>query len=183
MTSRISSFFSSPREAAPLPAPGQTAAASYDCPSVDVRRGAGMLNVAAKSGDATAGDLRYQLSLRETARECLVEAGTMTIRVGVQGRIILGPFGGPGQVDIPLRYAVVLEGTQPKTIMTKFKRFSTTVPPGETNIAFTDVEDGLTFPIPSEAELSGYVVYVGFDEIGDRNEKKPAKAAKKKRTR
>ena len=35
--------------------------------------------------------------------------------------------------------------------------------------------------VPSEAELSGYIVYVGFDEIGDRNEKKPAKAAKKKK--
>jgi hypothetical protein len=181
LTSRISSFFSSPREAAPPVAPGQPTASGYDCPSVDIRRGAGILNVAAKGSDATAGDLRYQLSLRETARECLVQAGTMTIRVGVQGRVILGPYGGPGQVEVPLRYAIVLEGTQPRTIMTKFKRFSTTVPPGETNVAFTDVEDGLTCPIPSEAELSGYVVYVGFDEIGDRNEKKPAKPAKKKK--
>jgi len=40
---------------------------------------------------ATAGDLRYQVSLRETARECLVQTGMMTIRVGIQGRVIVGP--------------------------------------------------------------------------------------------
>ncbi len=181
-TSRISSFFSSPREVKPAVAPGQPEV-SYDCPSVDIRRGAGMLNVAAKNSEATAGDLRYQLSLRETARECMVQAGTMTVRVGVQGRIILGPQGAPGQVDIPLRYAVVLEGIQPKTVMTKFKRFSTIVPPGETNVPFTDVEGALTFPMPSEAELSAYVVYVGFDEVGDPNEKKPPRSAKKKPAR
>jgi len=156
-------------------APGEPPTADYDCPSVEIRRGTGTLNVAAKSGGATAGDLRYQLSLRNTARECLVQAGTMTVRVGVQGRIILGPFGGPGDVDIPVRYAIVREGTQPKTIVTKFKRFSAVVPPGETNVEFTDIEDGLTFPIPSDHELSAYIVYIGFDEVGDRNERKPAK--------
>ena len=29
--------------------------------------------------------------------------------------------------------------------------------------------------MPSRSELDAYVVYVGFDEIGDKNEKKPAK--------
>jgi hypothetical protein len=36
------------------------------------------------------------------------------------------------------------------------------------------VEESLSFPIPSRADLPGYVVYVGFDEIGDAPEKKPA---------
>jgi hypothetical protein len=182
-TSRISNLFSSPRGTALQPAPGETSASDYDCPGVDVRRGAGVLNVAAKSGDATAGDLRYQLSIRQTARECSVQAGTMVIKVGVQGRIILGPYGTPGSVDVPLRYAVVREGPQPRPIMTKFKRLSVTVPPGETNLEFTDIEEGLAFPIPPGIELSTYLVYVGFDEIGDPKEKRPARTAKKKRAR
>ena len=33
-----------------------------------------------------------------------------------QGRIIIGPAGGPGKVDVPLRIAVVQEGVKPKTI-------------------------------------------------------------------
>ena len=63
---------------------------------------------------ATAGDLRYQLSFGQTARECSVQGGAMSIKVGVQGRVILGPMGGPGIVDVPLRYAVVREGRRPR---------------------------------------------------------------------
>jgi hypothetical protein len=146
---------------------------------VDIRTGASTLEVAAKTGQATAADLRYQLSFGQTARECLVQGGVMTIKVGVQGRVILGPMGSPGQVDVPLRYAVVREGAQPKTIATKFKRLPVTVGPDQTHVQFVDVEEGLTFPVPSRSEIDAYVIYVGFDEIGDKNEKKPAKSAKK----
>ena len=54
----------------------------------------------------------------------------MTMRVGVQGRILLGPAGGPGQVDIPLRLAVVREGPEPKPIVSKFARLAVAVGPG-----------------------------------------------------
>jgi hypothetical protein len=123
---------------------------------------------------ATAGDLRYQLSFGQTARECRLQDGVMSIKVGVQGRILLGPFGTPGSIDIPLHYAVVREGREPKLIATKFKRIRATVAPGKTHAKFVDIEGGLSFPLPSSAELAAYVIYVGFDEISGKNEKKPA---------
>jgi len=49
------------------------------------------MNIAAKTSDPTAGDLRYQLSFGQTARECAVQGAIMIIKVGVQGRVILGP--------------------------------------------------------------------------------------------
>ncbi len=103
----------------------------------------------------------------------------MSIKVGVQGRVLLGPFGTPGSVNIPLRYAVVREGPEPKLIVTRFKRISVTITPDQARIQFVDIEDGLSFPLPSSAELAAYVVYVGFDEVGDKNEKKPTRAAKR----
>jgi hypothetical protein len=177
--SRFSSFFSSATPGVSQPASPTPSAPDIDCPGVDIRAGASTLNIAAKSGDATAGDLRYQLSFGQTARECIVQGSTMSIKVGVQGRVILGPMGGPGQVNVPLRYAVVREGPQPRTIVTKFKRVQVVVAPDQTYVQFIDVEDALTFPVPSGSEIDAYVIYVGFDEIGDKNEKKPAKAAKK----
>ena len=105
----------------------------------------------------------------------------MIVKVGVQGRVILGPMGGPGKVEVPLRYAVVREGPQPKTVITKFKRIAVTVAQGQTHVQFVDIEEGLGFPMPSRSDLDAYVVYVGFDEIGDKNEKKPS--AKKTATR
>src|SRR5262249_16903417 len=104
---------------------------------------------------------------------------TLIIKVGVQGRVILGPMGSPGQVEVPLRYAVVREGPQPKTVVTKFKRIAVTVAPGQTHVQFVDIEEGLAFPMPSKSELEVYVVYVGLEEMGEKNEKKPPKRARK----
>lgn len=177
--SRFASLFSSAKPGVTQPASPTPSAPDVECPGVDIRTGASTLEVAAKSAQPTAGDLRYQLSFGQTARECLVQAGTMSIKVGVQGRVILGPMGAPGKIDVPLRYAVVREGPEPKTIATKFKRVSVIVAPDQTHVQFVDVEEGLSFPLPSGSELEAYVVYVGFDEIGDKNEKKPANSARK----
>jgi hypothetical protein len=157
---------------APSPTPS---APAIDCPGVDIRQGASTLNIAAKGEGATAGDLRYQLSFGQTARECIVQGNDIAIKVGVQGRVIVGPMGGPGAVEIPLRYAVVREGPEPKTVTTKLKRIPVSIGAGETHVQFVDIEEGLTFPMPTGMNLNAYVVYVGFDEIAD---KKPAKGAK-----
>jgi hypothetical protein len=177
--SRFANFFSGATPGVSQPRSPTPSAPEIECPGVDIRTGASTMNIAAKSGDATAGDLRYQLSFGQTARECAVQSGSMVIKVGVQGRVILGPMGGPGKVDVPLRYAVVREGPQPKTIVTKFKRIPVTIAPDQRHVQFIDVEEGLAFPMPTNSELDAYVIYVGFDEIGDKNEKKAPKSAKK----
>src|SRR5262249_58016460 len=79
-------------------------ARDVECPGFDIRTGASTMNIAAKTADATAGDLRYQLSFGQTARECAVQGASLIIKVGVQGRVILGPMGGLGKVEVPLRY-------------------------------------------------------------------------------
>jgi hypothetical protein len=179
LTSRFTSLFSSAKPGVTQPASPTPSAPEVECPGVDIRTGASTLEVAAKSDQPTAGDLRYQVSFGQTARECVVQSGTMAIKVGVQGRIILGPKGSPGQIDIPLRYAVVREGPEPKTVVTKFKRLAVSLVPGQTHVQFVDVEEGLNFPLPPRAELEAYIVYVGFDEIGDKNEKRSPKNAKR----
>jgi hypothetical protein len=179
LASRFTSLFSSAKPGVTQPASPTPSAPDVECPGVDIRVGASTLEVAAKADQPTAGDLRYQLSFGQTARECAVQGDTMALKVGVQGRIILGPKGSPGQIDIPLRYAVVREGPEPKTIATKFKRAAVTIAPGQTHVQFVDVEEGLAFPLPPRSELEAYVIYVGFDEIGDKNEKRSAKSAKR----
>ena len=173
--SRFSSLFSGTAGAGvPAAAGNGSAFNGSDCPNVDIRHGAGLLTINGKPPEAAATDVRYQLNFTDVARQCTVVGGNLVMKVGVQGRIIVGAAGSPGPVDIPLRYAVVREGPDVKTLATKFKRIAVEVPPGQSNVAFSDVEESLSFPIPSRADLPGYVVYVGFDEIGDAPEKKPA---------
>ncbi len=175
VTDRFTSLFSSsPSGTEQVKATGPDP--EQDCPTVDVRSGASTIQVMATAKDPNPGALRYQLSVSRTARDCAIAGGAMIMKVGVQGRVILGPAGAAGQVDVPLRLAVVREGVEPKTIWTKFYKVPVVLPPGQTNVPFTYVEENLSFPVPPAGELDSYVVYVGFDQ----NMKEPPPVAKKK---
>ena len=50
-------------------------------------------------------NLRYQVTIGGTARECRMEGGLVSIKVGMEGRVILGPEGSAGSVDVPLRFS------------------------------------------------------------------------------
>jgi hypothetical protein len=182
VTSRLPSWFSSSSTTAATPAAAPAAEPmDEDCPVADVRRGASTLQVANKTENATANDLRYQFTIIELARQCTRIGTTVRMRVGVQGRVIVGPAGAPSEVGVPLRYAVIREGIAPKTIVTKFRRVPVSLPPGTDNSLFTDIEEDLSFPMPSQAELQYYVVYVGFDEAGDREAARPVAKRGRKR--
>jgi hypothetical protein len=149
------------------------------CPNVDVRAGASTLTIPPSGADAFS--LRYQGSIGELARECNVSGGIMRIKVGIEGRVLVGPAGGPGQVEVPLRYAVVKEGPEPKTVVSKFTKFPVTIPEGQSNVIFSHVDNDIAFPMPSGLDIESYVVYVGFDPIGEKPApaKKPAKPARR----
>ena len=158
----------------PTPAEKQAAVANIAdtiCPPVDVRAGASTLTVPPGSSDALA--LRYQGSLGELARECNVSGGVMRMKIGIEGRVLVGPAGGPGQLDVPLRYAVVKEGPEPKTVVSKFSKIQVAIPEGRPNVLFTHVDSDIAFPMPPGLDIEAYVVYVGFDPAGDKQQ--PAK--------
>lgn len=168
-------------EAALDGAPVDAAAANteYECPSVQVRTGAAVLSIgndtkATADGEPGALNLRYQGSIIRFARECHVAAGVMTMKVGVEGRIITGPAGGPGKVDVPLRMAVVQEGATPKPIASKFAIIPVEITSAVDRVTFTHIEEGLSFPLPTPPGLlDAYVVYIGFDTLAAQ-QKKPA---------
>ena len=143
-----------------------------ECPGVEVRNGAATLAINAPGAEASPMNTRYQVTIGQLARECAALGGVVTMRVGVQGRVLLGPAGGPGQVDVPLRLAVVQEGPEPKPIVSKFARLSVAVPPGQTAVPFVHVEQDVTFPLPRGNLIEAYVVYVGFDPAPPKPERK-----------
>jgi hypothetical protein len=149
-----------------------------ECPSVDVRTGAATLLIGSKPGEGepSALDVRYQGSIVRTARECHVNAGVMTMKVGVEGRIITGPAGGPGTIEVPLRLAVVREGINPKAIMSKLARIPVTITSAVDRVNFTHVDSDISFPLPQPlGDIDSYVVYVGFDPTAATPDKrKPA---------
>ncbi len=103
------------------------------------------------------------------------------MKIGVQGRLILGPQGTAGQIDVPLRYALIQEGPEPKTIWTKLYHFPVIVGEGQSSVPFTHVQEDLSVPKPSAANLESYVVYIGFDTLAMKPPpgKKPPAAKKR----
>jgi hypothetical protein len=166
---KVTSFFEGSSAKSPQQVTGTQEV--EDCPLINIRQGASTLIVGpsgmASSGDSTdngAMEVKYQGTFVRAARECALVAGQLVMKVGVQGRIIIGPAGGTGQVDVPLRIAVVREtAAGAKPITTKFIRIPVTVASATDNPTFTHVEEGISFPMPRD--LDNYVVYIGFDPL------------------
>lgn len=155
----------------------------YDCPEVKIRAGAATLMVGSKPGEGEPGalEVRYQGSITRTARECHLNGSNLTMKVGIEGRIITGPAGGAGSVDVPVRIAVVHEGTAPKVVASKFGRETVTVTGSVDRVNFTHIDDDVSFPLPSPiTDISSYVVYIGFDPQSAQPEKKKPPAHKPK---
>jgi hypothetical protein len=158
----------------------------YDCPDVQIRYGASTLMIGDKpgQGEPAALDVRYQGNILRTARECHLAGNIMTMKVGIEGRIITGPAGGPGNVDVPLRIAVVQEGTNQKTILSKFARETVTINNAVDRVTFTHIDPDISFPLPVPiTDISRYIVYVGFDPLGAQPQKRPPVVKKKPRVR
>ena len=166
------SAFLNNASAAATPAAATTPSATDDitCPDVSIRAGASTLSVSGGNSDDSAMNLRYQVGIAETARECKLVGNNVTMKVGLEGRVVLGPAGGPGQIDVPIRLAVVHEGPSPKTIVTKLNRVAVSVPDGSSNVRFTMIEDQVSFPMPRGGVIDEYIVYVGFDPLGMREQ-------------
>jgi hypothetical protein len=184
---KVSGFFGGSSAKDPQQVTGTQIA--QDCPGIDIRQGASTLKVGT-TGTVSSGDsddngamaLKYQGTFVRAARECALVAGQLVMKIGVEGRIIVGPAGGPGQVVVPLRIAVVQEttkGTQP--IVTKLIQIPVTVASSTDNPTFTHVEEGLSFPMPRD--LDDYIVYIGFDPLSLQAQQHPAAKPKPKAKR
>jgi hypothetical protein len=149
------------------------------CPPVTVRAGASTYAVAAPGKQPVGNDLRFQATITKMARECNLNAGTITARIGIQGRVIAGPAGAPSAIQVPIRVAVVQGGVSEKTIATK--AYQTTVNMGESGSEpFSMVAEDLVYPVPPGATGDSYIFYIGFDPQSLKPER-AAPAPKKKK--
>jgi hypothetical protein len=146
------------------------------CPPVTVRAGAATYAVAAPGKQPVGNDLRFQATISKMARECSVNGGVITARIGIQGRVIAGPAGAPSSVQVPIRVAVVQGGVSEKTIATKAYQTTVTMTEGGSE-PFTLVVEDLAYPAPPGAVGDSYIFYIGFDP----QSLKPERPAPKKK--
>jgi hypothetical protein len=132
-----------------------------DCPVVKIRAGASTYAVAPPGKQPVASELNFQATITRTARECRRTNNQVTARIGVQGRVIVGPAGAPSTVEVPLRAAVVQAGVHERVISTQVYR--TTVALTEEGGTFSVVGEDLTFAMAPNQSSDAFILYVGFD--------------------
>jgi hypothetical protein len=133
------------------------------CPPVGVIEGGAAIQAYSGGRVGEASALRNQISLGQLARECAGQPdGSTLVRVGVEGRALLGAAAGAGggRYDVPVRIVVKKGST---VLANRILRTSVTVPAGQSQASFIVVEEGIVVP-PNAAQ--DFEIEVGLGGAG-----------------
>ena len=150
--------------------------AALQCPTVEVLDGTSSYRTYAGT-EQTNEAVRYQFSMGDVARDCTRSGKEILIKVGVSGRVLLGPAGSPGAFTVPVRVAV-RHDADGKAVATKFYQAPATIGAGSDATDFQVVTEPIAVPLVSANADEDYTILVGFDAGG-----KPAAAASPAKTR
>ena len=129
------------------------------CPQVEVQDGTSAMRVGGDTNQA----VRYQFDIFETARECRVEGGQFAIKVGVAGRLLIGPAGSAGAYTAPLRVVVRDDRTGKPTVSKLYKIEASATPSTNLQAPFQFVSEPLMLPYEHKWADEDYTILVGFD--------------------
>lgn len=139
-------------------APG-TPGATLDCPVIVIEDGTEMLRTPA---NADAASVHHQVSIKKTARECVVDGDHLSIKIGVEGDAMLGPTGSPGAYGGTVRIA--LRRTKDDSIVaSRNYRVGATIPAGAARADFRLLADTIAAP-PSAKPMDDYEILIGFTQ-------------------
>lgn len=104
--------------------------------------------------------IMHRGEITQTARECQIEPGRVTVRYGLSGRVLLGPKGKPGNIVLPLNVSV----NDAKRTPVQADRLSVDVAVGlDKPIGYFSAVRTVTFDIPEGSRPGEFEIVVGFD--------------------
>jgi hypothetical protein len=139
--------------AAPTPAVIQGA-----CPQVYLLDGTATHRTYAKGAKDDPAKIVYQASLADTTRQCVQNESQLVMTVVVQGRVVAGPAGGAGTVNLPIRVAAT-DGKN--TLYSELTQYPVEVPTGVGTTQFIFTKTDIVLP-GGAGDFAK--IYVGFDE-------------------
>jgi hypothetical protein len=132
-----------------------------DCPIAELREGTQTDRVYQEGREGDPAGVRYQGTINRVARECIYGSdGSVSVRFGVSGRVVLGPVGVPGTRTVSIR--AVLVNTETGAVWSELYPVSVDLGIGRANQAFSLIQQTPATVIPP-SETSRYRVVIGFD--------------------
>lgn len=128
------------------------------CPPLQLRSGTSFYTAYKNRAEQTAKNVIYQASIDELTRSCVYNAdGSATMTVAVAGKVVTGPAGSAGTINLPIRVVVLRSGDVVASTLHKYG-VTVTDTSGATQFIYNDPT--LAIPGPVNAALQ---VFVGFD--------------------
>ncbi|HVB89724.1 MAG TPA: hypothetical protein VND97_05940 [Beijerinckiaceae bacterium] len=147
-----------------------------DCPEVSVADSGASVRVYSGASHSNE-SVRYQYDIGQLARQCSVVDGQISIKVGVAGRVLIGPAGSAGDFTVPIRVSI-RRLSDDKTLVSQVYRTQVDVPHGSGQSLFTTVSQPLSVPYTRVEADRDYHISVGFDQPGA---KAPRRRARRRR--
>jgi hypothetical protein len=153
--------------AAPAAAPDSSTKKQYTasdftkskfCPPIEISPQTEAMTIYERGHDKDPSYVRYQASITKTARECYHSGDTLTIKVGISGRVVAGPKGGAGTITLPIRVAVVKQIGGQKPFYSNLFKKSVTLSAPTFGTSYSEVYDQVSL---KDRDL---IIFVGFDE-------------------
>ena len=132
-------------------------AIATECPEIKIRPGSEALFFYGKGKVGDPRSLNYQAVIEKQSRNCVVSNGLITVKMGVVGRILLGPAGNQNEVSLPLRFAV--ERDEVAVFSERYDIPGAITPPNQSG-EFVKVVENVAIPYLGGEQI---VIWVGFD--------------------
>lgn len=137
-------------------APNALPAIATECPAIKVRPGAETaFSYGGKIGDPKG--LRWQAVIEKASRNCVVSNGLITVRMGVVGRLLLGPKGNDKSVSLPLRFTVERNGA---SVFSERYNIPVAITPPSQSEEFVKVVENVAIPYLGGEDIT---IWVGFE--------------------
>lgn len=104
--------------------------------------------------------MKYRGSITKTARECQIDGRRVRIKYGVSGRVLMGPKGSDGQINLPANlYVTRADGTkietEPLSVAVELHR--------ENPVDYFSVVRAISFEAEPGTSPSSYKLFIAFD--------------------
>jgi hypothetical protein len=135
-------------------------AIATECPPIKVREGGEALFKYANNSKPSPRELNWQAVIDKQSRNCIVSNGKINVKMGVVGRVLLGPAGNIQSADLPVRFAIERDGT---AVFSEKYQIPVQIAGGAQYADFVKVVENVEIPYLGGETIT---IWVGFDPRG-----------------